>query len=198
MGAWCGYGLGTECEDLPGFVVLNGGLIPPGGIDNFAAGFLPASYQGSVFQPNDKPVVNIQRREASAALQEKKLALLRRIDAAGTGQLGASDQVESAIANYELAYRMQIGIPQLVDFSDETPATLSAYGLDAEFEPTKIFARQCLVARRLAERGVRFIELTCPKTLGDRWDQHWKLKHEFATKTTPGLSISRSGPCWAI
>jgi Protein of unknown function (DUF1501) len=176
MGAWCGYGLGTECEDLPGFVVLNGGLIPPGGIDNFGSGFLPASYQGSLFQPNDSPVVNIQRREAKAALQDNKLALLRRIDAAGIEQLGASDQVESAIANYELAYRMQIGIPRLVDFSDETPDTLSAYGLDAEFEPTKIFARQCLVARRLAERGVRFIELTCPKTLGDRWDQHWKLK----------------------
>ncbi len=176
VGAWFGYGLGSECQDLPGFVVLNGGLIPPGGIENFGAGFLPASYQGSLFQPDKNVVVNIQRREATAALQENKLALLRKIDAAGAERLGASDQVESAIANYELAYRMQIGVPRLIDFSDETPATLTAYGLDAPFEPTATFGRQCLVARRLVERGVRFVELTCPKTIGDRWDQHERLK----------------------
>ncbi len=176
MGAWCGYGLGSECQDLPGFVVLNGGLIPPGGIDNFNSGFLPASYQGSLFQASDVPVVNIQRREASKRLQENKLALLRKIDAVGVEHLGDGDQVESAIANYELAYRMQVGVPRLVDFGDETPATLAAYGIDAAFEPTAIFARQCLIARRLMERGVRFVELTCPKTIGDRWDQHGKLK----------------------
>jgi uncharacterized protein DUF1501 len=176
MGAWCGYGLGSECQDLPGFVVLNGGLIPPGGLDNFGAGFLPASYQGSLFQPDENVVVNIRPREATAALQANKLALLRKIDAAGIEHLGQSDQVESAIANYELAYRMQIGVPRLIDFSDETPATLTQYGFDAEFDATKIFARQCLTARRLVERGVRFVELTCPKVNGDRWDQHWKLK----------------------
>ena len=176
MGAWCGYGLGSECQDLPGFVVLNGGLIPPGGLDNFNSGFLPASYQGSLFNPGDTPVVNIRRREATARLQENKLALLRKIDTAGVEHLGDGDQVESAIANYELAYRMQVGVPRLVDFADETPATLAAYGCDAAFAPTAIFARQCIVARRLVERGVRFVELTCPKTIGDRWDQHFKLK----------------------
>jgi Protein of unknown function (DUF1501) len=176
MGAWCGYGLGSECQDLPGFVVLNGGLIPPGGVDNFGAGFLPASYQGSLFMPDESVVVNIRPREASPRLQENKLELLRKIDAVGGERLGASDEVESAIANYELAYRMQIGVPKLIDFADETPATLATYGLEAEFEPTRIFARQCLVARRLVERGVRFIELTCPKVLGDRWDQHANLK----------------------
>ncbi|HTU26206.1 MAG TPA: DUF1501 domain-containing protein [Pirellulales bacterium] len=176
MGAWFAYGLGSECQDLPGFVVLNGGLIPPGGLDNFNSGFLPASYQGSLFQPSDTPVVNIRRREASERLQANKLALLRHADAASVEQLGKADQVESTIANYELACRMQVGVPRLIDFSDETPATLRDYGFEASFEPTKIFARQCLVARRLVERGVRFIELTCPKVSGDRWDQHWNLK----------------------
>jgi hypothetical protein len=176
MGAWAGYGLGSDNKELPGFIVLNGGLIPPGGLDNFNSGFLPAAYQGSVFRAADPPVANIERREATDALQRGKLDLLRQLDRAAESRRGRTDEVESAIANYETAYRMQTALPELMDIRGETPATRRLYGLDAGYGPTQTFARQCLVARRLVERGARFIELTCPSVGHDRWDQHGKLK----------------------
>jgi hypothetical protein len=176
MGAWFGYGLGSECDDLPGFVVLNGGLIPPGGLDNFNSGFLPATYQGSVFNPGDAPLANVLPADSGPRLQTNKRKLLRSLDAGAVDRLGQDDGVESAIANYELAYRMQSAVPALADISGETRATRRLYGLDSTNPPTAIFARQCLLARRLVERGVRFVELTCPATGGDRWDQHGGLK----------------------
>jgi hypothetical protein len=176
MGAWFGYGLGSECQELPGFVVLNGGLIPPGGLDNFNSGFLPATFQGSIFNAGDAPVANIRPTESKAVLQKNKLALLRQVDASALQRLGTVDQLESSIANYELAYRMQVAVPKLIDFSDETAATRTSYGLEAKYAQTASFGRQCLLARRLVERGVRFIELTCPGVGADRWDQHGGLK----------------------
>jgi hypothetical protein len=176
MGAWLGYGLGNGCDNLPAFVVLNGGLIPPGGLDIFNSGFLPATYQGSVFNPGKDPLANIGRAEATEGLQRNKLGLLRRVDAAALDRLGRDDQVESAIANYELAYRMQAAVPELTDLAGETRATRRLYGLDAAYEPTAIFGLECLLARRLIERGVRFVELTCPSVGTDRWDQHSGLK----------------------
>lgn len=176
MGAWFGYGLGTECRDLPHFVVLNGGLIPPGGLDNFGSGFLPASYQGSVFGLGDSPVADITAREASPSLQRRKLELIRQLDlTAATERYGQDDQVESAIVNYELAARMQLAVPELMDLSGETRQTQERYGIFDDFGNTRIFGRECLLARRLVERGVRFIELTCPSGNGDRWDQHSNL-----------------------
>jgi hypothetical protein len=97
MGAWFGYGLGSECQDLPHFVVLNGGLIPPGGLDNFGSGFLPASYQASVFRINGPAVADINRQEPSDALQKRKLALIRQLDQQASERFGHDDQVESAI-----------------------------------------------------------------------------------------------------
>jgi hypothetical protein len=176
MGAWVGYGLGSECDELPGFVLINGGLIPSGGLDNFNSGFLPASYQASVFLPNDTPVADVARGEATWRLQTNKTALLERLDTAAVERMGRRDSIESAIANYELAFRMQMAVPELADLGDETEATRGLYGLDAEYEPTQIFARECLLARRMVERGVRFVELTCPRVKGDRWDQHGDLK----------------------
>ncbi|HEY7155197.1 MAG TPA: DUF1501 domain-containing protein [Gemmataceae bacterium] len=176
MGAWVSYGLGSLNKNLPGFIVLNGGLIPPGGLDNFNSGFLPAAYQGSIFRPADPPVTNIRRLEASDAQQRGKLDLLRRLDASVAERGGHDDALESAIANYETAYRMQTAVPELMNIQGETAATKKLYGLDAEYEPTRIFGTQCLIARRLIERGARFIELTCPKVGGDRWDQHDHLK----------------------
>ena len=176
MGAWVTYGLGTENQDLPGFVVLNGGLIPPGGLDNFNSGFLPATYQGSVFKAGDNPVANINRRESSARLQQQKLSFVRELDDETVQRIGADNELESAIANYETAFRMQISIPELMDLSQETQATKRMYGFDESWKGTQIFARQCLLARRLVERGVRFIELTCPGGNGDRWDQHSNLR----------------------
>jgi hypothetical protein len=176
MGAWVSYGLGSMNRNVPGFIVLNGGLIPPGGLDNFNSGFLPAAYQGSIFRAADPPVANIRRLEPSDGRQRGKLDLLRRLDRAAEERLGPSDEIESAIANYETAYRMQTAVPELMDVRGETAATRKLYGLDAAYEPTRIYAAQCLIARRLVERGARFIELTCPKVGGDRWDQHSALK----------------------
>jgi hypothetical protein len=177
MGAWVCYGLGSESRDLPGFVILNGGLTPRGGIENFGSGFLPATYQGSIFRAGTRPLANIQPADRTRALQENKLALMRELDQELLARVGPADPVEAAIANYELAFRMQTAVPELMQIDGESDATRKLYGLDADYEPTRIFGTQCLVARRLVERGVRFVELTCPAINGvDRWDQHSKLK----------------------
>ena len=175
MGWWVGYGLGSECRELPEFVILNSGLIPPGGLDNFNSGFLPASYQGSVFAAQDPPVSNIRRTEKTAELQQRKLALLKKLDRRVLERYGKADKLESAIANYELAAKMQTAVPELMNVASETKETLQSYGLEDEFRNTQTFGRSCLIARRLVERGVRFIELTCPGGNGDRWDQHGGL-----------------------
>ncbi len=176
MGAWATYGLGSECQDLPGFIVLNGGLIPPGGLDCFNSGFLPASFQGSIFNTNDPPVANIRRTESRDKLQRNKLRLLQKLDNGVLERVGRVDKLESAIANYELAYRMQMAVPELMDLKNETAETKRMYGMEAKTKGTASFGRQCLIARRLIERGVRFIELTCPGVGHDRWDQHGNLK----------------------
>ena len=179
MGSWVTYGLGSECRDLPGFVVLNQGMIPPGGMDCFASGFLPATYQGSMFQRGDSPIADLTRLEATPELQRNKLDLLKSLDGGLLAQLGPEDKIESAVANYELAFRMQTAVPDLADIGSETAATLQMYGIDQA--PTEAFGRECLLARRLVERGVRFIELLCPNVGHDRWDQHANLKagHEL-------------------
>lgn len=187
MGAWFGYGLGSETQNLPGFVVINGGLIPPGGMDCFGSGFLPASYQGSLFQPKNLPLANISPLEKTTAAQQNKLALIKQLDQGLLATAGKNDAIEAAIANAELAFKMQAAVPEAADISQEGEATTKLYGLDAEYEPTKVFARECLLARRLVERGVRFIELTCPPIGGnDRWDAHGNLKknHETNARAT--------------
>lgn len=177
MGAWVCYGLGSENSDLPGFVVLNGGLVPRGGYENFGSGFLPASFQGSIFRTGSHAVPNIQPLESKPAMQRRKLDLMKELDEDLISHAGHSDQIESAIANYELAFRMQTAVPELLQIKGESKSTRDLYGLDAQYEHTRTFASQCLVARRLVERGVRFVELTCPAINGtDRWDQHGKLK----------------------
>lgn len=176
MGAWFTYGLGTECQNLPGFLVLNSGMIPPGGLDCFTSGFLPATYQGSLFSNNDTPVADLNRTEATEKAQRDKFALMRKLDQGVLTRMGAEDKLESAIANYELAYRMQTAVPDLMDLKGETEATKRLYGLDDSYLPTQLYARQCLVARRLVERGVRFVELLCPSVGADRWDQHGDLR----------------------
>ncbi len=176
MGAWVGYGLGSENQDLPGFVVLNGGLIPPGGLDCFNSGFLPAAFQGSVFNASDPPLDNIRPIDANPLLQTNKLNLIRSFDEATLSRWGKFDELESAISNYELAFRMQTEVPDLTALAGETEATREMYGMNAKHSGTATFGRQCLLARRLVERGVRFIELTCPSIGHDRWDQHGNLR----------------------
>ncbi|MCB9845207.1 MAG: DUF1501 domain-containing protein [Phycisphaeraceae bacterium] len=182
MGAWMSYGLGSAARDLPGFVVLNGGLIPPGGLECFGSGFLPATHQGSVFLPSAEAVANIHPTEATPRLQRSKLDLIAQLDEGFSERTGHDSSVESAIRNYELAFRMQSAVPELMDVSDESPETRALYGLDADYPPTRTYALQCLLARRLVERGVRFIELTCPAIGGnDRWDQHSNLRASHET-----------------
>jgi hypothetical protein len=175
MGAWVTYGLGTECRDLPGFVVLGSGLIPPGGIDCFGAGFLPAAYQGSLFKNGSHPIADLTPPGGeSARTRAAKRDLLRKMDARAKERFGSFDPLEAAIANYELAFRMQSAVPELTDLARETDRTKALYGLD---DPkTATFGRQCLIARRMVEKGVRFIELLCQNLGHDRWDQHSNLK----------------------
>ncbi len=176
MGSWVNYGLGSESQNLPGFIVLNGGLIPPGGLDCFHNGFLPATFQGSLFKKGKIPVSDINRKEKTAGLQKRKLDLMKKLDQETQGDGKNHEEIESAIQNYELAFRMQSSVPDLMQIDSESKETQKLYGLDHSYQHTKTFAYQCLVARRLIERGVRFIELTCPKVKADRWDQHRNLK----------------------
>jgi hypothetical protein len=178
MGAWATYGLGSLCQDLPGFIVLNSGMIPPGGVDCFTNGFLPASYQGSLFREGDDPVADLRRTEPNAEAQAAKAGLMHALDRASIDHNGSDAGMEAAIANYELAFRMQAAVPDLIDLKGETEATTRLYGLDDPV--TQIYGRQCLIARRLVERGVRFVELLCPSVGTDRWDQHGGLRDGHA------------------
>ncbi len=181
MGAWTTYGLGSENRDLPGYVVLDGGLIPSGGVDCFGPGFLPADHQASLLR-NDLPALaNIQPLETSPGLQRGKLDSVRALDAAALTRLGSHDALEAAIANAELAYRMQMSVPEATSIAGESEATRRLYGLDATSEHTRSYGRQCLVARRLIERGVRFVELTCTRAHGNaRWDAHGDLRNNHS------------------
>ncbi|HYG73726.1 MAG TPA: DUF1501 domain-containing protein [Planctomycetota bacterium] len=183
-GAWSSYGLGSESENLPGYVVLKSGdsAVPHGGVGVFGSGFLPAEHQASLISA-DKPeaLANIRPRELSA-LQRQKLDFIGALDKKFVLANGADPHVEAAIQNYELAWKMQSSVPELCDISGESEATKKLYGLD-DPEPKKAaYARQCLTARRLVERGVRFVELTCLSyNLGggnaaNPWDHHGEVK----------------------
>jgi hypothetical protein len=176
LGAWTTYGLGSENQNLPGYVVLNGGLVPSGGAENFGAGFLPAAYQASVFQNGNPALANIAPLEAAPGAQRARLDAMHALDGLGMAAHAGDARIEAAIANYELAYQMQTAVPELDNILGESRATKELYGVFSRFRPTRSYARQCLIARRLVERGVRFVELTCPHMEGiDRWDAHEKL-----------------------
>lgn len=186
MGAWVNYGLGAETDNLPGFVVLESGLIPPGGMDCFGAGFLPASYQGTLFRKGEHPIADLEPPPGTdGAAQREKLALLRKLNRGVLERFGAVSEIEATISNYELAYRMQSAVPDLLDISKESEATRKMYGIGEE--PTDEFGRECLLARRLVQRGVRFVELLTPARKGlDRWDQHSSLEkgHRLNAQST--------------
>ena len=185
MGAWVNYGLGSESENLPGFIVLESGLIPPGGLDCFNSGFLPASYQGTLFRRGPQPVADLQPPASHAASQRDKLGLLAKFNKGVVERFGQVSELDATIQNYELAFRMQSAVPDLLDISKESEATKELYGLSDKL--TEDFGRQCLMARRLVERGVRFIELLTPARPGlDRWDQHAGLEkgHRINAQST--------------
>ncbi len=178
IGAWATYGLGSECNNLPGFLVLGSGMIPVGGMDCFESGALPRVYGGCVLNSGGIPVANITRSEPTERAQNRKLTLLQKMNRTHRDRTGHIDEVESVIANFELASRMQTAVPDLLEITEETKATQQSYGLNSQWPETRLYGKQCLLARRLVERGVRFIELLCPDvgTSIDRWDQHANLK----------------------
>ncbi len=176
LGAWVGYGLGSENREMPGFMILNGGRIPSGGLDIYTNGFLPATFQGSLMNANGTPMANIQAAESEKMVQGGKRNFIRRLNQLAMAESGPADALESAIRNAETAARMQTSVPELVNLTGESEATKTLYGLDSDYEPARVFGRQCMIARRMVERGVRFMELTIPSIDGvDRWDAHGSL-----------------------
>jgi hypothetical protein len=178
MGAWATYGLGSENENLPGYVVLNGGQIPAGGLDNFSNGFLPATHRGNLLNVIGTPLANVKPNEKSDRAQEIKRRLAQKLN---RDTAGGIDALESAIANHELAARMQLAIPEVMSLDGETEATKKLYGFDAKDKHTQTYARECLLARRLIERDVRFVELTIPVARPERWDAHSNLVTNHST-----------------
>lgn len=183
-GAWINYGLGNLNQNLPGFVVLHsGGSVPPhGGVGLYGSGYLPANNQGSILQVDkNEPIINITPRE-SILSQRKRLDFHKSFDQQFLQEVGHNPQVEAAIQNHEVAYKMQAAVPELCEIKGETDATKKLYGLDSSDIQKASYAKQCLLARRLVERGVRFVELSClTEKLGaggaaNPWDQHGVLE----------------------
>ena len=183
-GAWCGYGLGSENENLPSYVVLQSGkaVTPHGGVGLFSNGFLPAQHQGSILKADQgEAIKNIKSRESRLA-QRGRIDFASKFDQSFLQSTNQDAQVEAAIKNYETAFLMQSSVPELCDISDESQRTRELYGLDSADTEKAAYARQCLLARRLVQRGVRFIELSClTKGIGaggaaNPWDQHGDLE----------------------
>ena len=184
LGSWVNYGLGSENRNLPGFVVLSFGVVPCGGLENFSSGFLPANLQATLFHAEGAPIDNIRPPVANApGSPEAMLQLLRNQDA----DFARSAGVESTIRNYELAYRMQSLVPDVLDLARESQATQRLYGIDSSSASQRLYGIQCLRARRLIESGVRFVEICCPPGASNgTWDQHGNLKagHEKNARDT--------------
>ncbi len=168
IGSWVSYGLGTENRNLPSFVVI-APKSPYAGGQVWASDFLPGAHQGTLVVPGTDPVANIHRRVASERLQELELGLMSRMNRSHLASRGENPLLNARIKSFETAFGMQAEMPDVFDLSKETDATLKMYGL--ERGSTKGFGWQCLVARRLAERGVRFVELIDVGS-SDNWDAH--------------------------
>lgn len=181
IGAWVSYGLGTDNEQLPGYVLLNNDWVPNGGFQNFASSFLPATHEAAMVRAQGDPVDNI-RPSDSPELQKAKLKFLAEQDGAAARERGGSDTIEAAIRNYETAAHMQTLVPDLCDIRGETKATLDLYGVNRTDDYDRFYSLQCLRARRMIEAGVRFVEITCPLTHNNNapWDQHGALKLRHA------------------
>jgi hypothetical protein len=178
MGSWVAYGLGTENRNLPGFVTICPSLTH-GGVNNWSSAFLPAVYQGTpigaVGVPSDQARIPfITNPTTPRDLQRVELDLIQEMNRDHLAESGPDHALEGRIASFELAFRMQSAAPEVQDLSGESPATARLYGLD---DPaTRDFGRQCLMARRFAERGVRFVQVTHSY----KWDQHGGLKKDIA------------------
>lgn len=178
MGSWLTYGLGTESQNLPGYVVLTSGRGSSGGASLWSSGFLPSHYAGVLFRNQGDPVLNLSNPEGiSPELQRRSLDAIRSLNQERFEQM-QDPEINSRIESYELAFRMQSAAPELMDLSGESRSTLDAFGLDRAQHPKAAgrgnvanahltFPRNCLLARRLVERGVRFVNI-----IYEAWDQH--------------------------
>ena len=171
LGSWATYGLGTLNQNLPGYVVImdkRGG--PISGEPNWSSGFMPATYQGTLFRPAGDPVLDLHGTLAPEQ-QRRELDLLARINQQHLDARPGGQELAARIQSYELAYRMQSEVPEAVDLTKESPATLAMYGVNGAM--TGEYGRNCLIARRLVERGVRFVQLySGGGHLEETWDAH--------------------------
>jgi len=186
MGAWLNYGLGSAARSLPGYVVLTSGRGTSGGASNWSSGFLPTTYQGVLFRGQGDPVLNLSNPPGvSPEIQRKSLDALSDLNRERYARIG-DPEIAARIAQYELAFRMQSSAPELIELSSESQPTLDAYGVGREETGTKSgrgggtgvfssFSSNCLLARRLVERGVRFVNI-----FHASWDHHNNLDTELA------------------
>lgn len=180
MGAWVLYGLGTENQELPGFITINP-VARVGGAQNYGSSFLPAAFQGTRIGGEGEQLArarlpNITNPQTEAAAQRKQLDLLQGLNRDRLREDQVNNELEGVIESYELAFRMQGAVPRIMDISDESSTIQDSYGIGGG--PTDAFGRQCLLARRFAEAGVRFIELSHPG-----WDQHQQLRARLTANT---------------
>lgn len=174
MGAWAIYGLGSESQDLPGFVVLTSGRGTSGGASNFGSGFLPSHYQGTVFRNSGEPIPYLSNPPGiSKDLQRETLRTVNALNAEAQASSG-DVEIASRMSSYELAFRMQMSSPELLDFSKEPASILEMYGVNSSDKDQRQFATNCLLARRLIERGVRFVLM-----MDASWDHHSELKKQL-------------------
>ncbi len=172
LGAWVTYGLGSESRNLPGFVVLTSGVGTSGGASNFMSGFLPSHYQGTLFRNAGDPILYLSNPGGvSPDTQRAGLDTVRDLNQMRYEKTG-DVEIASRMASYELAFRMQMSAPELLDFSKESPETLAMYGVGKE--PTNQYGSNCLLARRLVERGVRFVLM-----MHASWDDHVQLNRKL-------------------
>lgn len=166
LGSWVTYGLGSENQDLPGFIVLPEVAYPQGGAANWSNGFLPPSFQGTTLRPKGSPILDLFPPEGvPRSRQRKNLDLLAALNQRQAAKHPGHEELAARMANYEMTFRMQVEVPGLLDLSRESAATRQRYGLDQP--QTHDFGRRCLLARRLVEQGVRFVQVY---TAG--WDSH--------------------------
>jgi hypothetical protein len=183
-GAWINYGLGSESQNLPGYVVLGNNQGVKGGPLNWSAGFLPTSYQGTLFRSSGAPILNLTRPDqVTQADQRAQLDFLKQANTAHLAEHAGEPDLLARIQSFELAYRMQMEASDLADFWSESKETLALYGLDQDV--SKNIGTKCLMARRLIERGVRFVQVYSD----GEWDAHSDLKanhsHHCASTDMP-------------
>lgn len=175
MGSWLIYGLGTENQNLPAFVVVSPAAVFQGA-QLWASSFLPSAYQGTLVRDLKNPIANLGNPSGSVARQRRKLDALARLNEIHRRDRVIGSQLDARIASFELAFRMQREAPEAFDITSESEATQKLYGIDNPV--TDLFGRQCLLARRLVERGVRFVQLfDAPKN--NAWDHHGGLREEL-------------------